>query len=283
MRSVSTLVPFTDPHRYINRVVPFLEKNEIENGLFLGLLQQTQSDPLPSPPPVMIQIREGKKTVAAAFRRDSYLVVTRNIEGSCERIANHLSEAGVDLPGVAGPSASARRFAMEWSKTRGCATNMALDQGLYWLQTIDLPSSTTGRIRPLTRLDIPLVTRWFLAFQKEAVPFAVGSLKDARRRVTAQLQHKMTFIWEVDGAPVAMASLARPSRRGITINGVYTPPKLRGRGYATSLVAFLTHEGLSRGKEFCSLYTDMSNPTSNSIYRSIGYRLLSRARVYLFS
>ena len=28
---------------------------------------------------------------------------------------------------------------------------------------------------------------------------------------------------------------------------------------------------LDEGKEFCTLYTDLSNPTSNSIYRNIGY------------
>jgi len=28
---------------------------------------------------------------------------------------------------------------------------------------------------------------------------------------------------------------------------------------------------LDNGKEFCSLYTDLSNPVSNSIYQKIGY------------
>ena len=49
------------------------------------------------------------------------------------------------------------------------------------------------------------------------------------------------------------------------------------------LVAFVTNEGLKRGKEFCSLYTDLGNPTSNSIYQKVGYELFSYSRVYRFT
>ena len=64
---------------------------------------------------------------------------------------------------------------------------------------------------------------------------------------------------------------ARPTKRAIAVNGVYTPLEWRRRGYATACVAALS-ELLLRGFEFCVLYTDLSNPTSNSIYTRIGYR-----------
>jgi predicted GNAT family acetyltransferase len=37
-------------------------------------------------------------------------------------------------------------------------------------------------------------------------------------------------------------------------------------------VAALSDLLLRRGFEFCVLYTDLSNPTSNAIYTRIGYR-----------
>ncbi len=52
---------------------------------------------------------------------------------------------------------------------------------------------------------------------------------------------------------------------------MYTPPELRGRGYATSVVAELTEQRLATGLAFCFLRTDLANPTSNAIYASIGY------------
>ena len=48
-------------------------------------------------------------------------------------------------------------------------------------------------------------------------------------------------------------------------------PEFRARGYATAAVAALSQQLLDSGRTFCSLYTDLSNATSNSIYRRIGY------------
>jgi predicted GNAT family acetyltransferase len=56
------------------------------------------------------------------------------------------------------------------------------------------------------------------------------------------------------------------------VNAVYTPPEQRRKGYATAAVAALSGMLLAAGKDFCCLYTDVANPTSNSIYRKIGYR-----------
>jgi predicted acetyltransferase len=67
------------------------------------------------------------------------------------------------------------------------------------------------------------------------------------------------------GEPCAMGAHVR-------INFVFTPRDQRGRGYASNLVAALSREQLRAGATFCSLFTDLLNPTSNSIYQKIGYR-----------
>jgi hypothetical protein len=53
---------------------------------------------------------------------------------------------------------------------------------------------------------------------------------------------------------------------------VYTPPELRRRGYASHCVAELSRALLAEGYDFCALFTDLANPTSNHIYQEIGYR-----------
>ena len=68
-----------------------------------------------------------------------------------------------------------------------------------------------------------------------------------------------------------MAALPGFTPRGARVGYVYTPPALRGRGYATSTVAALSGQLLRGGSRFCCLYTDLANPTSNAIYRRIGY------------
>ena len=69
---------------------------------------------------------------------------------------------------------------------------------------------------------------------------------------------------------------------GQRIGWVYTPPSLRGRGYDTSVVASLSRQILGEGKDFCFLFTDVHNPTSNAIYERLGYRVHGEAAGYRF-
>jgi uncharacterized protein len=279
---MATLVAFTDPDEYAKCIVPLLETNEVENSLFLTALESIQSDPNPRPA-VMLQFREGEETIAAAFYRDRFLIVTRGLEeAAANPLATYLHNENVELPGVIGPSSSTEPFAAAWSRIRGCEAELMMDQGLYWLKALDWPAPIPGRMRAMRMDDIPLVAQWILDFQREAVPHDAETLEGAWKKAEARSHHNMTFIWETEGVPVSMAALARPTRHGITLTAAYTPPEYRGRGYATALVAFVTDEGLKRGKEFCSLYTDLANRTSNSIYPKIGYRLFSYSRLYLF-
>ncbi len=77
-----------------------------------------------------------------------------------------------------------------------------------------------------------------------------------------------------------MAMKTLPIAHSITINGVYTPPENRCQGYATALVAHLSQHLLDLGYKFVNLFTDLENPTSNSIYQKIGYHPVCDFRMY---
>ncbi|PYX31650.1 MAG: GNAT family N-acetyltransferase, partial [Acidobacteria bacterium] len=72
-----------------------------------------------------------------------------------------------------------------------------------------------------------------------------------------------------------------PAQGVVRLSGVYTPPEKRKHGYAAACVHALSKD--LRGREYrCILYTDLGNPTSNSIYRRIGYRAAGEALGYRF-
>jgi predicted GNAT family acetyltransferase len=52
---------------------------------------------------------------------------------------------------------------------------------------------------------------------------------------------------------------------------VYTPPEHRGHGYASAVTARAAWDILDHAA-VPVLYTDLANPTSNKIYRAIGFR-----------
>jgi predicted GNAT family acetyltransferase len=80
-----------------------------------------------------------------------------------------------------------------------------------------------------------------------------------------------------------MAWLSPPVAGVVRVSGVYTPPERRRRGYASGCVAAISQVALERGAAACVLYTDLDNPTSNTIYQRIGYRPVVESAIWRFT
>ena len=91
------------------------------------------------------------------------------------------------------------------------------------------------------------------------------------------------YLW-VDGAgqPVTMVGYQGPTPHGMRIGPVYTPPAQRRKGYASACTAAVTQYLLDGGRQFCFLFTDLANPTSNHIYQEIGYQPVVDVEMYSF-
>ncbi len=124
--------------------------------------------------------------------------------------------------------------------------------------------------------DADLVVAMHGAFLDEAMPGNPFE-NDSRELVERRLADAGGGfeLWEDGGRVVSLAGYGAPTANGIRIGPVYTPPEHRRRGYASALTAGVTQKLLDRGRRFCFLYTDLANPTSNSIYRQVGYEPVS--------
>jgi uncharacterized protein len=98
--------------------------------------------------------------------------------------------------------------------------------------------------------------------------------------VERRLEAGQFGLWE-DGGPASMAANREPVVGVVRLQAVYTPPEKRNRGYAGACVAGLSGRIREAGHR-CILYTDLGNPTSNSVYRRIGYRAVAEGLRYRF-
>ena len=73
-------------------------------------------------------------------------------------------------------------------------------------------------------------------------------------------------VWQVGAVPVSMAGRTRTVAGMVRVAPVYTPPELRGRGYAGAATAAVSQAALDAGVREVVLYTDLANPTSNALY-----------------
>src|SRR5262249_23752284 len=123
---------------------------------------------------------------------------------------------------------------------------------------------------------------WYLAFEIEAFG---ESTSDARARVERVLATptRGIYLWLVDDTPVCLTGYGSPTPHGIRIGPVYTPPALRGHGYASAFVAWTSQRLLDEGRQFVFLFTDLKNATANHIYQAIGYEAVIDVDDYKFS
>jgi predicted GNAT family acetyltransferase len=177
-----------------------------------------------------------------------------------------LAKRGAVLPGVLGPSDTARAFGDLWCSKTGQDWVVGMEQRIHKLTQVRAVEMSAGRMIRAGTGHLGLATRWFREFARETGVSDVDPRHAAKRRIDRQ----RLYLWMHEEI-VAMAGWSGTTRNGVRVNAVYTPPESRGLGYATSCVATLSRQILKSGREFCCLYTDLANPTSNAIYQRIGY------------
>jgi predicted GNAT family acetyltransferase len=186
-------------------------------------------------------------------------------------LADALQSAGRQVPGVNGPAQLSGAFARLWTQRTGQTPALAMHERVYELRRVTPPSQPpSGSMRLAQEAEIEFLADWSQAFEEEAIG-AVRDWEDLLRRTRFRIEDGSLFVWENEGQPVSMTATTRPTRSGITIGLVYTPAAQRRRGYASALVAAVSQRMLDSGRQFCTLFTDLSNPTSNAIYQQIGY------------
>jgi hypothetical protein len=122
-----------------------------------------------------------------------------------------------------------------------------------------------------TSADRALVANWLRAFHDEAMSDNPQQDYDDMAERFIAGQGRRLVLWIDGGRPVSLTGVGGRTPNGIRIGPVYTPPDLRGRGYASNLVADASQAELDAGRRFVFLFTDLANPTANRIYQAIGY------------
>ena len=259
----------------ISRSGTYLERHESENNLPIGLVYRLSESPhyYGSKSPLLLSILEQEKVVGVAIMTPPRRIILSRIDTevrvAISHLVQHLRGTHTRTPGVVGPSVEAQAFSDCWVEGAfGVSARAAMRLRVFEAREVVDVSLSPGKLRLAHPNDHLLMAKWIAKFSEEIrEPVDLDSAKSHAER---SIKGQELYIWD-NGAPVCIAKEARPTRNGTTINTVYTPPEYRNKGYATSCVWSLTQKMLTDRYSFCSLYTDLANPTSNSIYAKIGY------------
>lgn len=251
---------------------------EVENNLMLGIAGEVaERDAAPGAAEYFAAVLAEQKIMGCAFRSVSDKIGITRIDTTeaLLALAVDVGSACPDASSVGGPEPTVATFAELLAASTGRHAEPRMAQRIHELRSVVPPQrAVRGRLRPAGEGEIGPLTPWV-----EDMLSVMGDQRHAGEIARERILGGHLFVWDDDG-PVSMAAWTGKTPNGVRVNFVYTPPELRGRGYASACVAALSQRLLDQGNAYCCLYTDLANPTSNAIYRRIGYHPVCDAGLY---
>jgi predicted GNAT family acetyltransferase len=265
-----------DAAQALTRAGAFLRSSPVQHNLVLSLLQERSIHPEPGR---YWMVLDGDEVVGVAFQSplSFHAAITTLPPAAIPALVEAMAMVAPDLPGVFGEADISSRFAGAWAEILNVPTAPVEGQRLYRLGSLVAPTGVPGRLRMAEDGDKDLVLSWLRGFRDET-----GGHPPPPHVVGRRISEGFVALWDHD-RPVSMAYFTPPAAGVSRIGPVYTPPPQRRRGFAAACTAATSAVALQAGANDCVLYTQLTNPQSNAIYRRIGYRATSEQLRYAFT
>lgn len=268
------LVRHAGPGDFLQRAESWLLASEAEHNLHLSLAYVRRDAGATGADVLFGTVEQDGDLVGCVIRTPPHKVlITSMPPEAAPDIVGPVAELYDEIPAVLGQADSAVAVASAWTALKGGGWETGMQQRIYRLDQVEPVRPVPGAMRLATMDDLELLTDWGTGFARDAG----HAFLLAREQVNRMIERQDLHIWQ-DESPASMAVTQGATPNGCRIGYVYTPPELRGRGYASALVARLSQRMLDSGMTFCVLYTDLGNPTPNAIYQRIGYNAICDVR-----
>jgi ribosomal protein S18 acetylase RimI-like enzyme len=255
------------PSEFAAYHLPALERDEAKHNLIIAVLGRLTSEN----PPELEWWSLGEPG-QCAIKAPGYPMVLGDLNvAQCHAFAEAIRS--LDYPAVVGADETPRWF-VERAGELGVTFLESIPQQIQVLRDKPAYPAVPGHARQLAAADTPLFSDWMVAFVREAIP--QDPVPTPEQLALSAASGRFQF-WIVDGEPVSMAGIMRRTRHAAAIAGVYTPPRLRGRGYAGSVTAAVADAIFAEGRSMACLYVDLRNPYSSRCYAKIGFTPVCRS------
>ena len=263
------IVEYRSPQLFLADTEQFLEKREIENNLILGLCNGFADKTKEQEGCVFISAFDGPAIKAASIKTAAKAIIACDMDepGYTKELAAHYRKNKIDLKGVVGEEP----YVNEFSHGYGKQPYVDMTLLVHRLTAVNKLPRAPGTFGKADIGDADLIATWSMTFEEEKNP-AVRKNNEQLLKITQdKIAAGDVFKWTDQGNMVSVAAINRRTKNAGIVGLVYTPNEHRGKGYATSHVQTLSEYLLQKGVKYCGLFTDKANPTSNHIYKKIGY------------
>ena len=104
-----------------------------------------------------------------------------------------------------------------------------------------------------------------------------------RSRAAAErmIREQRCWLLEEGGKPVSTSAFNTSFEEAVQVGGVWTPPKLRRRGYGRAVVAVSLLDARAQGVGTAVLFTGLDNIPAQKAYLALGFRHIGDYRLIL--
>ena len=257
----------------------FLSCRPVEHNLVLSILDQRRAHPEPGR---YWAVRHDREVVGFALRSPVTFVATLTpmAAPAIAALVDAVIADAPDLPGINGEAGTVATFAGYWAERTRAPAQPLEAQRLYKLDRAPHAQPAPGTLRPARVADAEVLVKWSRDFQSEIGLPHPGDIAEVTRRGICEGR---LWVWEDEEEEMVSTAGATVAVAGVTrVNFVYTPPERRRRGYTGACASALSAHLLASEAHTCVLYAQLTNPTSNGVYCSIGYRPVNEILLYRF-
>ncbi len=226
------------------------------------------------------------EAVAAHFRNGNLVLECPAQLDAVVRFA--LARSGRPLAGLLGPRAqvTAARTALG-ARERTASVDGDEDLFALSLSRLRVPDALAGgrvRCRAPRDGELLLLARWRVEYTVEVLGASDGPALHARaaEEIEGLQRDARHWLLEAAGEPVATSAFNARTPRCVQVGGVWTPPPLRGRGYARCVVAGSLLAAKDAGVRDAVLFTGRDNAPAQAAYRALGFERVGDYGMTLF-
>ena len=276
---------YTTASQFLEKCENVLLKNETQNNLILGLADSLLKRKREGNGTLFFSFEDHGGIIGAALRTDveKPLSISEVSNKATDALIIYLIKHKIDIGGVVGEIITSTNFSHKYSETLKMALKLIMHQGVYQLDKLIMPEFNGCNLKVANHGDLEVVETFVRGFIMDCFPDDKSALDNVKTMSKRHIDNKVLYLLEdSQGQFVSMACNNRETKNSGCVSLVYTPKGQRGRGFGSTITALSSQQVLKKGKSFCNLFTDLSNPTSNHIYKKIGYIQIGESKHFSF-
>ena len=219
---------------------------------------------------------DGIELIGVAAHCWNGMLLVQGSRNIAELVRACVRYSGRKVMGFSGPLDQVRAAQSALDMTDAPAA-MNEDEWLYGLDLTDLiiPAPLqrgTVTARPPVPEEHDLLCAWRIAYDLETLGSAdtPTTRNRAIQTLDSQIAEGNAWVALESGQPVSLSAFNASLPDIVQLGGIYTPPELRGRGYARAAVAASLIAARERGVSRAVLFT--SNPSAARSYEAVGFQ-----------